>query len=108
MSIAAMFAVPIGVYGASHALLDHSVLVTGFIVAVLSSAVPYLLEMFAFRRLSAGIAGVLLSAAPAISAIVGMAGLDERLTQQQWICIALITVGSGGCAIFSRRTSTSH
>jgi inner membrane transporter RhtA len=108
MVVAAVFAVPFGVYRASGALLDGRILLVGFLVAILSSAIPYLLEMFAFRRLSSGIAGVLLSAAPGISAAVGVAVLGEHLTLMQWMSVALIMSGSAGCAILSVRTDAAH
>ncbi|MGO7136424.1 DMT family transporter [Rhizobium leguminosarum] len=108
MAVAAIFAVPIGVYRGAGSLLNERVILVGFLVAILSSAVPYTLEMFAFRRLSSGLVGVLLSSAPGIGATVGAAVLGEYLTPIQWMSVALIMVGSAGCAIFSVRTDAVH
>jgi inner membrane transporter RhtA len=89
-------------------LLDERVVLVGFLVAMLSSAVPYTLEMFAFRRLSSGVAGALLSSAPGISAAVGASILGEHRTPIQWMSVALIMSGSAGCAIFSVRSDVEH
>jgi inner membrane transporter RhtA len=108
MTVAAMFAVPFGVHHASDALLDERIILVGFLVAMLSSAVPYTLEMFAFRRLSSGVAGALLSSAPGIGAAVGASILGEQLTPIQWMSVALIMTGSAGCAISSVRSDVEH
>jgi inner membrane transporter RhtA len=107
MTIAAIFAVPFGVHHASDALLDERIILVGFLVAILSSAVPSTLGMFAFRRTSSGIAGALLSSAPG-SAAVGASILGEHLTPIQWMSVALIMSGSAGCAIFSVRSDVEH
>ncbi|NTI91475.1 EamA family transporter, partial [Agrobacterium rhizogenes] len=103
MAVAAIFGVPFGVYNAGGSLLGWQILAVGLLVALLSSAIPYMLEMFAFRRLPPNALGILLSAAPAISALMGALILNERLSNQQMLSIVLIMVGSAGCAIFSRK-----
>ncbi|NTG18320.1 EamA family transporter, partial [Agrobacterium rhizogenes] len=101
--VAATFGVPFGVYNAGASLLGWQILAVGLLVALLSSAIPYMLEMFAFRRLPPNALGILLSAAPAISALMGALILNERLSNQQMLSIVLIMVGSAGCAIFSHK-----
>ncbi|NTG38973.1 EamA family transporter [Agrobacterium rhizogenes] len=103
MAVAATFGVPFGVYNAGASLLGWQILAVGLLVALRSSAIPYMLEMFAFRRLPPSALGILLSAAPAISALMGTLLLNERLSNQQMLSIVLIMVGSAGCAIFSRK-----
>ena len=68
---AAIVALPMGVASAGPALFTPHILVVGLGVAVLSSAVPYSLEMEAMRRLPAPMFSLLLSAAPAVAALIG-------------------------------------
>lgn len=73
----------------------------GLGVAMLSSIIPYLLEMRAFRARSPGVAGILLSSAPAISAIVGVVVLKEKLSERAWAAVAMVVISSAGCAVSS-------
>ncbi|WP_145076128.1 EamA family transporter [Sphingobium wenxiniae] len=103
MVIAAAINVPIGAVAAGPALLTPWVLGIGFVVAVLSSALPYSLEMEAMRRLPAHVFGILLSAAPAVAALAGFVVLGEMLTPIQWFAILLIMVASAGSAMAASR-----
>ena len=94
--IAATVIVPIGVADAGRALLAPSVLRLGFAVAMLSSALPYTLEMIALRKLSTKTYGTLMSAEPAIAALSGLALLGEHLSTRQWMGIAFVMVASIG------------
>ncbi|MBL8267502.1 MAG: EamA family transporter [Steroidobacter sp.] len=96
MIVATVVTVPFGVADAGAALLAPSVLMMGLIIAALSSALPYSVEMFALRRLPAHVFGILVSASPAVAALAGFAILGERLTSLHWIGICLITVAMGG------------
>src|SRR5215208_5839809 len=70
---------PFGIAGAGYALLDPKLLLAGFGVAMLSSAIPYSLELEALRKLPARIFGVLMSLEPAVAALAGLVVLGERL-----------------------------
>lgn len=100
--ISASFIVPIGFAARGPALLSREVLVPGLLVAVLSTALPYTLEMIALTRLSARAFGVLMSVEPAVGAVMGYGYLGERLTATQWAAIGLIIVASIGSTYRSR------
>lgn len=96
MLVAALFIVPLGAAQAGSLLLSPAVLVVGLGIAVLSSMLPYLLDMFAMRYLSANVFGILLSASPAVSAIAGWLILGETLSILQCAGIAAIMLACAG------------
>jgi inner membrane transporter RhtA len=98
MLIGSCVAVPIGVFSARTKLLDLSILPFGIFVAVLSSSLPYTLEMFGLRNLSARVFGTLMSLEPAFGALAGFVFLGERLTAVQTLAIAAVMVASIGTA----------
>lgn len=101
-AVAALVVMPIGIVHAGTALLAPPILFSGLIVAILSSAVPYSLEMIALVRLPAQTFGTLMSAEPAIAAMTGLAFLGEALTPLQWLAIGAIMLASAGTALTSR------
>jgi inner membrane transporter RhtA len=94
--IAALAVAPIGAWHAGRVLLSPSILPTGLAVAVLSSALPYTLEMTALRGLSARTYGTLMSLDPALAALAGLLLLHERLTLVQWVGIVAVMTASIG------------
>ena len=68
----------------------------GAAVALLSSAVPYSVELEALRRLPESTFGVLMSLEPAVAATVGFVGLDQELAARELIAIALVLCASAG------------
>lgn len=99
IAIGALVAVPVGVAHAGSALLSPAWLPFGLGVAVLSSVLPYSLEMVALTRLPARTFSVLLSLEPAIAALAGVVFLGERLDTLQWLAITAIIAASAGAAI---------
>lgn len=97
--VAAAVCVPIGAVTSGLQLVMPSVLLVGLGVAVLSSALPYTLEMQALRRLPAHVMGMLCSAAPAIAALAGWMVLGEVLTLLQWAAILCIVAACAGSAV---------
>jgi inner membrane transporter RhtA len=102
MVIAAALLVPVGIAGGGAELVDVHVLAVGFGVAMLSSAIPYSLELEALRRLAAATFGVLMSLEPAVAALVGLVLLDQGLSALEVVAIALVVVASAGALGTSR------
>jgi inner membrane transporter RhtA len=90
---------PIGLATAGTALLSRSVLLPGLAVAILSTALPYSLEMIALTRIPARTFGVLMSVDPALAASFGLVYLNERLSGMQWVAIILIIGASIGTTV---------
>ena len=94
---------PFGIAGAGYALLDPKLLLAGFGVAMLSSAIPYSLELEALRKLPARIFGVLMSLDPAVAALAGLVVLGERLEMRAVAAIIFVTIAAAGASLFGRR-----
>lgn len=103
MILGACIAMPVGIVHAGGALLRPDVLALGLVVGILSSAIPYGMEMIALRRLPANTFSTLLSAEPAIGAVMGLILLGEHLLSMQWLAILLIIAASVGAALGDRR-----
>lgn len=95
-ALAAVLVVPVGVADAGSALLSPAVLLPGLGVAVLSTALPYTLEIVALSRLPSATFGTLMSAEPAIAALCGLVLLGETLSLLQWLAIAAVIAASAG------------
>jgi inner membrane transporter RhtA len=93
--------VPVGIVGGGAALLDPGLLLAGFAVAMLSSVVPYSLELEALRKLPARVFGVLMSLEPAVAALVGFVILGERLGLRALAAVLLVTVAAVGASRFA-------
>lgn len=102
MAFACVVTVPLGILRAGTDLLSPPVLLTGLGVALLSSSVPYILEMKALASLSGKVFGLITSSAPALAALAAFVVLGERLTGQQWLAVALVMAASAGCALTAR------
>lgn len=96
---AALVVVPFGVAEAGVKLLTPSILLFGLMVAAISSALPYTLEMMALRRLPPATFGIALATEPAIAALMGMLLLSENLSPMQWAAIACIMAAAMGSAM---------
>lgn len=96
MAIGAIVTLPIGVVQAGATLLRPEVLLLGAAVALLSSAIPYALELIALRRMSAAAFSVLMSCAPAIATAAGFVILGQQIGWLQALGIALVIAASIG------------
>jgi inner membrane transporter RhtA len=90
--------VPVGVADGGGELLVPSILAVGAAVAVLSSAIPYALEMEALRRMPTGVFGVLMSLEPGMAALAGYVLLGEDLVAREIVAILLVVAASAGAS----------
>lgn len=103
MAVGAVLSLPAGLADAGGRLLDPVILGLGAAVAVLSSALPYTLEMLALRRLAPATFAVLMSLAPAVAALAGYLVLHQGLTGIDLIAITLVVAASTGAVHASGR-----
>lgn len=103
--IAALLVAPVGIAHAGAALLTPALIPIAFAVALLSTALPYTLEMVALTRLPARTFGTLMSIEPAIGALSGLVFLHEMLSPVQWLAIGCIILASVGASLSMRHES---
>ena len=107
MAIGALIMLPVGAPAAVAGALAVPVVVPVFIaVALLSSALPYALEMLALRRLSTRIFGVLSALGPAMAALAGLLVLSQALGSREILALALVTIASIGVTTGGRRRAS--
>lgn len=94
MAIAAVAVAPFGIWEAGGDLLQGDILMKGLGIALLSSVLPYSLELVALRSLSANVFGILLSLEPAAAALAGLLVLDQTLGAVRLAGMALVVVAS--------------
>ncbi|MEU5740502.1 EamA family transporter [Streptomyces tendae] len=96
MAVGALAFLPLGVVESGTKLIDPLTLALGAGVALLSSVLPYTLELLALRRLPAPTFAILMSLEPAIAAAAGFLILDQALSATQSAAIALVIAASMG------------
>lgn len=106
ITVGALATIPIGIAHAGSALFSLALLPYALGVAVLSSALPYSLEMIAMTRMSTRTFSVLLSLEPAIAALAGVALLSEHLGPLQWSAIVAIMIAAAGTALSARHPAS--
>nr|WP_203604357.1 EamA family transporter [Streptomyces coelicoflavus] len=109
MAVGALLFLPLGIVESGAKLIDPMTLALGAGVALLSSVLPYTLELLALRRLPAPTFAILMSLEPAIAAAAGFLILDQALSATQSAAIALVIAASMGAVrtqVGRRRTKT--
>ncbi|MFG3169342.1 DMT family transporter [Streptomyces sp. NPDC048200] len=96
MVVAAVAFLPLGIAGSGTRLLVPTTIALGAAVAVLSSVLPYTLELLALRRLPASTFAILMSLEPAVAATAGFLVLDQSLSLPESLAIALVIAASMG------------
>jgi inner membrane transporter RhtA len=103
MAVGALIVLPAGAIGARAALAEPDLLVAALVVALVSSVLPYSLELVALRRLPEAVYGVLVSLDPAVAALAGFAVLHQDLVARDVVGIAMVIVASAGAVGLSHR-----
>jgi inner membrane transporter RhtA len=101
MVCATVFALPVGIVAGGTHLFELRSLALGAAIGMLSSAIPYSLELEALRRIEPHVFGVLMSLEPAMAALAGFVVLGQQLQSREVLGIALVVIASIGA---SRRT----
>ena len=102
-AVAALVVVPVGVAHAGAALLSPAIVLTGLGVALISSAIPISLELFALKHLPKQVFGTMTSMEPAVAALLALVFLGEVLSPTQCLAIGLIMAAAMGCALTASR-----
>jgi inner membrane transporter RhtA len=100
MLVASVVAIPDGVIEGGSALFHPGVLAVGLAVGVLSSVIPYSIELQVLRRMSPGVFGVLMSMEPAAAALAAAVILGQSLTAREVIGMALVSAASIGASLY--------
>jgi inner membrane transporter RhtA len=101
MAFGTVLLAPVGIAGAGSDLLDPELIAIGFAVAMLSSAIPYTLELNALRQMPARVFGILMSLEPAMAALAGFVILSEGLRLRDAVAILLVAAASAGASLTS-------
>lgn len=104
--VGAIVLTPPAIAQGGSALLEPRVLLLGLVVALMSSVIPYSLELIALRTMPARVFGILMSLEPAAAAVAGVILLAELLEGYQWVAIALVVVASVGATRRARDAGT--
>jgi inner membrane transporter RhtA len=96
MAVSAVLTAPFGIADGGSSLFDPAVLLVGVAVGVLSSALPFTLELEAMRRLPSSVFGVMMSLEPAVAATVGLVILGQSVVPLEILAILLVVAASAG------------
>ena len=107
MVVATATVLPIALAGGGLARLTPQLALAAAAVALLSSALPYALELSALRTLPTRTFSILMSVEPAVAALCGLAFLGERLGVGQWLAIVLVIAASLGATVTSRQVAAT-
>lgn len=101
LAVSSILLLPIGIAKAGTALLNPKLLVMGAGVAVLSTTLPYSLEMAALRSLPIKVFGVMLSIEPMMGVLAGLLILGEQLSARAIAACLLVSIAAAGAAKFN-------
>ncbi|RKG94801.1 DMT family transporter [Corallococcus sp. CA053C] len=103
MVVATLTVLPFALVGGNLERLTPGLFAAGVGVALLSSALPYSLEMLALGQLSSRAFGILMSLEPAVAALMGWVFLREHLSPLQWLAVGLVSLASAGATLTGKR-----
>lgn len=101
MTVAALVPLPPGIVVGGENLVRPELLAGGLGVAVLSSIIPYTLELEALRRMPSNVFGVLMTLEPAVGALTGFVVLGQALGVRELAAIGLVVAASAGATRFA-------
>lgn len=107
LCVGAVVLVPVGLAQGGTALLRPGLLAGGLAVAMLSSLIPYSLEIVALRRLSAAAFGVLMSLEPAVATLAGVLVLGQTMTGVTLLALCMVVAASVGTTLADRARVTT-
>jgi threonine/homoserine efflux transporter RhtA len=99
MLVAGVLVTPPAVVAGGSAMFRPAVLATGAAIGILSSVIPYRLELEALRRMPMRLFGVWMSLEPAVAALVGLALLGQHLSVVEWLAIGCVMIACAGAAL---------
>jgi inner membrane transporter RhtA len=105
MCVAAIVVTGPGLTAGGTAMFRPSLLALGACIGLLSSVIPYWLELEALRRIPTSLFGVWMSVQPAVAALIGLAVLSQRLSAPEWAGIGCVVTASAGAARTARGTT---
>ena len=98
MVVAAIVITPPAVIAGGSAMFRPAVLATGAAIGILSSVIPYRLELEALRRMPTRLFGVWMSLEPAVAALIGLILLGQQLSAVEWLAIGCVMIACAGAA----------
>ena len=98
MVVAGVLVTPAAVAAGGSAMFRPAVLATGAAIGILSSLIPYRLELEALRRMPMRLFGVWMSLEPAVAALIGLALLGQHLSLVEWLAIGCVMIACAGAA----------
>jgi inner membrane transporter RhtA len=98
MVVSAVLVTPPAVAAGGAAMFRPAVLAIGAAIGILSSVIPYRLELEALRRMPTRLFGVWMSMEPAVAALIGLVMLDQHLTGLEWLAICFVMIACAGAA----------
>lgn len=104
--VAAVLTLPFGVVSGGSELLDPKMLAAGAAVAILSSVIPYSLEMWALRSLAKKVFAVLIALEPAAAALAGVLVIGQTLDAFTLVAIALVVTAGVGTVVMNRKPAS--
>jgi inner membrane transporter RhtA len=104
MCVAAVVVTGPGLAVGTATMFRPSLLALGACIGLLSSVIPYWLELEALRRIPTSLFGVWMSVQPAVAALIGLAVLSQRLSAPEWAGIGCVVAASAGAAATARST----
>lgn len=103
MAVSTLFTLPVGMVYAGPSLWSVNILPWGVLVGILSSAIPYTLEMLALKHIPAKTFSLMMSLEPAVAALMAFLIIGERLTLWQWLAVGLVILASAGSSLTARQ-----